>query len=159
MGSTIPRLISAADGGDPSAAEELFSVLYSELHRLARRELARHNPLPGLSPTTLLHEAYLELAAQAGAIFPDRSRFMSYAARVMRGLRTGRHHKERRELAAITKSLQPGGGFLQARRQSRQRAAGGNDVLLTANVAGGDLIVWKGLPSRDSVLAHLQSVS
>jgi len=86
VASSIPQLISAAEGGDSTAAEELFSALYSELHRLARRELARHSPLLGLSPTTLLHEAYLDMAGQAGPTFPDRSRFLTYAARVMRGL-------------------------------------------------------------------------
>jgi len=86
MGSTIPRLIGAAEAGDTIAAEELFGVLYSELHHIARRELARHSPLLGISPTTLLHEAYLDLAVQAGPVFPDRPRFMSYAARVMRSL-------------------------------------------------------------------------
>ena len=86
MASNVPPLIVAADGGDSAAAEELFSVLYAELHRLARHELARHSPSLGLSPTTLLHEAYLDMAAQAGPVFPDRSRFLTYAARVMRGL-------------------------------------------------------------------------
>jgi RNA polymerase sigma factor (TIGR02999 family) len=35
-----------------------------------------------------LHEAYLDIAGgpNASAVFPDRARFMSYAARVMRGL-------------------------------------------------------------------------
>ena len=37
-----------------------------------------------LAATTLLHEAYLEMAARDGASFPDRARFMTYAARVMR---------------------------------------------------------------------------
>jgi hypothetical protein len=37
--------------------------------------------------------------------------------------------------------------------------AKGADVLLSEEVAGGALIVWKGLPSRDSVLSHMQSVS
>jgi RNA polymerase sigma factor (TIGR02999 family) len=36
--------------------------------------------------TTLLHEAYLEMAARDGPSFPDQARFMGYAARVMRGL-------------------------------------------------------------------------
>jgi hypothetical protein len=35
----------------------------------------------------------------------------------------------------------------------------GGDVLYAADVAGGALIVWKGLPSRESVLAHMESVS
>jgi RNA polymerase sigma factor (TIGR02999 family) len=36
--------------------------------------------------TTLLHEAYLDIAVRNGPAFPDRPRFMKYAATVMRGL-------------------------------------------------------------------------
>ena len=39
-----------------------------------------------LGATTLLHEAYLEMAARDGTSFPDHARFMTYAARAMRGL-------------------------------------------------------------------------
>ena len=39
-----------------------------------------------LSVTTLLHEAYLDIAARDGLRFPDEARFIGYAARVMRGL-------------------------------------------------------------------------
>jgi RNA polymerase sigma factor (TIGR02999 family) len=86
MESTIPSLIAAAESGDRSAAQTLFTALYAELHGLARRELARRGPGATLGPTTLLHEAYLHMAAREGASFPDRARFMAYAARVMRGL-------------------------------------------------------------------------
>jgi len=86
VGSTISSLIGAAESGDSAAADELFSSLYSELHRLAKRELARRGSPGSLSVTTLLHEAYLDIAAREGSRFPDRPRFMGYAARVMRGL-------------------------------------------------------------------------
>ena len=86
MESRISSLIGAAEGGDTSAADALFSALYSELHRLAKRELAREGFPATIGPTTLLHEAYLNIAARDGPSFPDRARFMSYAARVMRGL-------------------------------------------------------------------------
>jgi RNA polymerase sigma factor (TIGR02999 family) len=86
MGSTISSLIGAAEGGDRAAADILFSTLYSELHRLAKRELARWGAPPTLSVTTLLHDAYLDIAEREGQSFPDRARFMGYAARVMRGL-------------------------------------------------------------------------
>jgi RNA polymerase sigma factor (TIGR02999 family) len=66
------------------AKEQLFSQLYTELRQLAERQLRRNSGAP-ISPTTLLHEAYLGIAA-GSAIFPDRDRFMGYAARVMRGL-------------------------------------------------------------------------
>lgn len=39
-----------------------------------------------MGATTLLHEAYLDMAGREGPAFPDRARFMGYAARVMRGL-------------------------------------------------------------------------
>lgn len=84
--STISSLFSAAEGGDSAAADALFTALYSELHRLAKRELARQGAPPSLSVTTLLHEAYLDISARTGSSFPDQARFMGYTARVMRGL-------------------------------------------------------------------------
>ncbi|MGH9738153.1 MAG: ECF-type sigma factor [Candidatus Acidiferrales bacterium] len=83
---TVASLISAADIGDDSAAAALFAALYSELHKLAKRELARQGIPVSLSATTLLHQAYLDMAEREGPSFPDRARFMGYAARVMRGL-------------------------------------------------------------------------
>jgi len=67
-----------------SAGEALFATLYSELHRLAQRQLARHGG--PMSTTTLLHKAYIDIAKRSGRSFPDRSRFIGYVARVMRGL-------------------------------------------------------------------------
>jgi RNA polymerase sigma factor (TIGR02999 family) len=83
---TIASLVAAAETGDASAREVLFTTLYSELHRIARRELGRHGWGVTLGATSLLHEAYLDLSGREAAQFPDRNRFMAYAARVMRGL-------------------------------------------------------------------------
>jgi RNA polymerase sigma factor (TIGR02999 family) len=83
---TIASLFDSAERGDAAASEALFAALYSELHRLARRELARRGGNLTLGVTTLLHEAYIKMADRDGVAFPDRARFMSYAARVMRGL-------------------------------------------------------------------------
>jgi RNA polymerase sigma factor (TIGR02999 family) len=84
--STISSLIASAEGGDRSVADALFAALYSELHRLAKRQLARSGGGVSLGPTTLLHEAYLDISGRESPAFPDRGRFMAYAARVMRGL-------------------------------------------------------------------------
>ena len=86
MDQTLQSLIASAEQGDRPATEALFAALYSELHRLARRELARSGAQVSLSATTLLHEAYLDISGREGSMFPDRARFMGYAARVMRGL-------------------------------------------------------------------------
>ena len=86
MDSTFASLFTAAEQGDQSAAGALFAALYSELHALAKRELARRGSGSTLGATTLLHEAYIDMAARSGPLFPDPARFMSYAGRVMRGL-------------------------------------------------------------------------
>jgi len=83
---SISSLIVAADQGDPSAADALFGSLYFELHRLVKRELARQGVPLSTSPTTILHQAYIEMADRDGISFPDQSRFLGYAAHVMRGL-------------------------------------------------------------------------
>jgi RNA polymerase sigma factor (TIGR02999 family) len=77
--------VNATDDGGV-VADDLFDTLYSELHRLARRELNRRGPAGGLGVTTLLHEAYLRIQGRDGTVFVDHARFMGYAARVMRGL-------------------------------------------------------------------------
>ena len=82
----IGALIRTADAGDGEAADQLFAVLYEELHRLADRQLRRSGPELTLSTTTLLHEAYLNIAGRSGVSFPDRARFLAYASRAMRGL-------------------------------------------------------------------------
>ena len=86
MSASIPELIERADHGESAAVEELFASLYAELHRLAEHQLRRGAPDATLGTTTLLHEAYLDLANRNGLRFPDRGRFFAYASRAMRGL-------------------------------------------------------------------------
>ena len=86
MAPTISVLIASTESGDRSAADALFTALYGELHRLAERQLARRGSDLTLGVTTLLHEAYLDMAQREGSVFPDKGRFMAYAARVMRSL-------------------------------------------------------------------------
>ena len=83
---TVASLLESAERGDAVAAETLFASLYKELHRMARRELAHRQGYVTIGVTTLLHEAYIRMSDRQGVAFPDRARFMSYAARVMRAL-------------------------------------------------------------------------
>ncbi len=66
--------------------DKLFAKLYAELHRMARGEVARSGPDALSSPTTLIHEAYLDMAGRGSLAFPDRLRFLAYAGRAMRAL-------------------------------------------------------------------------
>ena len=72
---------SATECAEIQETDVLFSTLYAELHLLAKRQLARSWQPASLSVTTLLHETYLDMAACNGPVFPDRARFMGYAAR------------------------------------------------------------------------------
>ena len=83
---SITALLATAEGGDRAAADAVFALLYEELHRMARRELAKRGGGVTLSATTLLHDAYLSISQREGVAFPDRNRYMGYASRVMRGL-------------------------------------------------------------------------
>lgn len=82
----LHALFQRAETGDARAASELFTTLYAELHRLARVQLARSSGELTIGTTSLLHEAWLGFAGRDGASFPDRARFMAYAAKAMRGL-------------------------------------------------------------------------
>jgi len=66
--------------------DELFAALYDELHRLAAAQLRRAGSDLSLGATTLLHEAYLNLAGRDRAKFADEAGFLGYAARAMRSM-------------------------------------------------------------------------
>jgi RNA polymerase sigma factor (TIGR02999 family) len=83
---TLSSLVASADRGDAGAADALFAMLYSELHRMAKRRLAHLGGGMTLGATTLLHETYLDISQRDGTVFTDRGQFMGYAARVMRGV-------------------------------------------------------------------------
>ena len=74
------------ESGAPGAPVELFTALYAQLRQIAQSALRRAGPQLTVSPTTLLHEAYLKISAREAARFPDRVRFMAYASRAMRRL-------------------------------------------------------------------------
>jgi RNA polymerase sigma factor (TIGR02999 family) len=65
--------------------DRMFAALYKDLRRLADREL-RRNPAASVSPTTLVHEVYLNFSARGGLSIDERAQFLAYSARAMRGL-------------------------------------------------------------------------
>jgi RNA polymerase sigma factor (TIGR02999 family) len=104
--SDLTTLLESAERGDRAATDALFAALYGELHRMARRELAKKDAAGVIGATTLLHDAYLDISRREGTAFPDRNRFMAYAARVMRGIiidyARNRHAQKRGGLFEIT---------------------------------------------------------
>ena len=62
--SEVTRILSAIEGGDPSAAGELLPLVYEELRKLAAQRLAQEKPGQTLQATTLVHEALRQLEAK-----------------------------------------------------------------------------------------------
>ena len=83
--SEVPRLLSAIEGGDPSAAADLLPLVYDELRKLAARRLAQEKSGQTLDATALVHEAYLRLVgADEPARWNGRGHFFAAAAEAMR---------------------------------------------------------------------------
>lgn len=103
MTDSSPDPLAPAAAGDPGGHDQLFRMLYDELRRTAERELRRAGSPTLLSPTTILHEAYIAMAGRESAAFADRAHFMAYASKAMRGLIV--------DAARGRSSLKRGGGF------------------------------------------------
>src|SRR5271167_3491937 len=88
--SEVTRILSAIEGGEPHAAEQLLPLVYQELRQLAAQKLAQEKPGQTLQATALVHEAYLRLVASGDASAPrgqhwdSRRHFFAAAAEAMR---------------------------------------------------------------------------
>jgi RNA polymerase sigma factor (TIGR02999 family) len=79
----ITELLRAAGQGERDAVDALFARVYGELHEVAERVLGR-GAGETLSPTVLVHEAYLKLVPASSAGWKSREHFFRTAARAMR---------------------------------------------------------------------------
>jgi RNA polymerase sigma factor (TIGR02999 family) len=79
----ITVLLRAWGSGDESVSDELFRSIYAQLRSLARHHL-RSNTGATLTPTVLINDAYLELAADPKNDWRDRVQFFAFTATVMR---------------------------------------------------------------------------
>ena len=80
----ITALLGEVRNGERAAVDVLFPVLYDELRRLAEHRLSRERRDHTLSPTALVHEAYLKLIDQTRTDWENRAHFFGIAALVMR---------------------------------------------------------------------------
>ena len=80
----MTRILSAIEGGDSRAAEQLLPLVYGELRRLAAQRLAQEAPGQTLQATALVHEAYLRLVGAEDPGWNGRGHFFAAAAEAMR---------------------------------------------------------------------------
>lgn len=124
---SITRLLEAHRAGDPGAFDRLVELAYGELRRLARQQLRRMPGRKDLETGTLIHEAYLRLAAESGLELREREHFFAVMARAMRFVVVD--HARRRSAAKR-------GGGLDLTTLETGVAAGGAEPELVLAVDG-----------------------
>jgi RNA polymerase sigma-70 factor, ECF subfamily len=80
----ITQLLTNWGQGDETVLERLVPLVYPELRRMARRQMARENPNHTLQTSALINEAYLKLVDRQGTDWQNRAHFFAVAAQVMR---------------------------------------------------------------------------
>lgn len=134
--SEVTARLAAAAGGDPAALDALFPLVYGELRRLANRELRRERADHTLTPTALVHEAYLKLVRLDRIRWEGRAHFFGVCATEMRRILIS--------WARMTRASKRGGGV---------QPVPIDDVVLAARERPGDLL------ALDEALTELARVA
>ena len=95
-------ILKEITAGDRSHVDELASICYPELRKIAKRTLSGGRDQMITRPTEVVHETFLRVIDQAHISFEDRAHFLAINAKIMR-----------QYLVDL------------ARRESRQRRGGG----------------------------------
>jgi RNA polymerase sigma-70 factor (ECF subfamily) len=80
----VCELLRAWSAGDTSALERLTPIVYTELHRLARRYMRGERPGHSLQTTALVNEAYVRLVGYERVQWQNRAHFLAVSSQLMR---------------------------------------------------------------------------
>ncbi len=81
--SEVTALLQSLRSCRPQAESRLYELLYSELRRIAAAQMRTERSEHTLTPTALVHEAWLRLA-NGDLAFENRHHFLAIAAKAMR---------------------------------------------------------------------------
>ncbi len=123
-GHDVTQLLAQWRGGDDRALDELLSLVYNELRRLAGRYLNHESAGQTLQTHDLIHEAFLRLIGQRHVDWQNRAHFFGIAAQMMRRILTD--HARRRSAA------RHGGGARRVVLDDVPEIAAGSDAEIVA---------------------------
>jgi RNA polymerase sigma factor (TIGR02999 family) len=139
----ITGLLRAWNTGDQAALDRLTTLVYEELHRLARIYRKRERPGNSLQTTALVNEAYLRLVDVAGVHWKDRVHFFALSAQLMRRILVD---------AARARNAAKRGG--QAQKISHSSAVNLDEIADASSRRGSELIA---LDDALTALAQIDS--
>jgi len=79
----VTELLKAWSNGDTDALDELLTLVYLELKKIARRYMRKENPEHLLQPTALVNEAFMKLVRE-NLNYENRKHFYFMVAKRMR---------------------------------------------------------------------------
>lgn len=82
--SQVTQLLHAVAREVPGARDQLWQLVYDELHNLAQRAMAMEHGYRTLQTTILIHEAFVRLGGDGAFDFSNRRHFFTAAAIAMR---------------------------------------------------------------------------
>jgi RNA polymerase sigma factor (TIGR02999 family) len=94
--NSITELLGDLRAGRREAFDQMLPLVYAQLRRAARRELA-NRPSDSLSTTALVHELYLKFSRSERADWRDRAHFLGVAAVAMRHILVDRARRRTAE--------------------------------------------------------------
>ena len=80
----VTQLLQRWADGDADALESLWPMVYDDVRRLARRQMAGERGDHTLQGTALVNEAFIRLSGQRVFQWQNREQFLSLAAQIMR---------------------------------------------------------------------------
>lgn len=80
----VTLMLRKIGSDDKLLAEQLLSLVYDELRKLAATQMARESGVQTLQPTALVHEAWLRLVDEPSRTWENRVHFYRAAAQAMR---------------------------------------------------------------------------
>ena len=82
--SEVTQILREIRDGKQQSGEQLLSLVYTELKRIAAQKMAGEAPGNTLQPTALVHEAWMKLVGEGDPHFENRAHFFTAAAEAMR---------------------------------------------------------------------------
>jgi RNA polymerase sigma factor (TIGR02999 family) len=95
--SEVTALLMSAESGNGDALEQVLPLIYDQLQVMARRKLGSERADHTLTPTALVHEAYLKLVDQTRLTWKGQGQFFGVASLAMRRILVN-HARDRNRL-------------------------------------------------------------
>lgn len=86
LSGDVTRLLQQVREGVKGAKDQLVTLLYDEIYRIARAKMRKERRNHTLQPTAVVNEAYIKLIEQTQQCWQGRAHFMAVCARIIRNI-------------------------------------------------------------------------